>query len=49
MYSGFCTKYKIKAHSVQKIVANENIKIRVDTRVQITIKVNANQGQFCSS
>ncbi|KAI5169962.1 hypothetical protein PAEPH01_1130 [Pancytospora epiphaga] len=43
IHSGLCTKYGVKAHprmrshSVQEIVANEN----VDTRVRTAIKVDA--------
>ncbi|KAI5173473.1 hypothetical protein PAEPH01_2009 [Pancytospora epiphaga] len=48
LHLNFCTKYRIKAHSsmrsylVQEIIANENVKIQVDTRVQTAIKVDAN-------
>ncbi len=44
-----CTKYGLKAfprmrsHSVQEIVANENVEIRVDTRVRTGIKIDANR------
>ncbi|KAI5169267.1 hypothetical protein PAEPH01_0573 [Pancytospora epiphaga] len=47
--SGLCTKYGIKtcprtrSHSVQEIVANKNVEIRIDTRVRIAIKVDANR------
>ncbi|KAI5169470.1 hypothetical protein PAEPH01_0742 [Pancytospora epiphaga] len=49
MHLSLCTKYEIKAHtrmrshSVQEIVANENVEIRVDTRVRTVIKVDANR------
>ncbi|KAI5171263.1 hypothetical protein PAEPH01_1606 [Pancytospora epiphaga] len=42
------TKYEIKthtcvrSHSAQEIVANENVQIRVDTRLWMAIKVDAN-------
>ncbi|KAI5169672.1 hypothetical protein PAEPH01_0905 [Pancytospora epiphaga] len=48
IHLSLCTKYEIKAHthmrshSVQEIVANKNVKIRVDTRVRTAIKVDAN-------
>ena len=44
-----CTTYGIKAcsrmrsHSVQEIVANENVEIRVDTRIRTGIKISANR------
>ena len=49
IHLGLCTKYGLKAfprmrsHSVQEIVANENVEIRVDTRVQTGIKISANR------
>ncbi|KAI5170395.1 hypothetical protein PAEPH01_1394 [Pancytospora epiphaga] len=33
----------MSSHSVQEIVTNANIEIRVDIRVRIAIKVNANR------
>lgn len=41
----FCTKYGLKAftrmgnHLVQKIVANKNVKIKIDTKVRTSIKI----------
>ncbi|KAI5169506.1 hypothetical protein PAEPH01_0776 [Pancytospora epiphaga] len=49
IHLSLCTKYGIKAHmrvrshSVQGIVANENVEIRANTRVRTAIKVNANR------
>ena len=49
IHLSLCTKYGIKAHprmrnhSVQEIVANENVEIRVDTRVRTAIKIDANR------
>ena len=49
IHLGLCTKYGLKAfprmrnHSVQEIVANENVEIRVDTRVRTGIKIDANR------
>ena len=33
----------MRSHSVQEIVANENVEIRVDTRVRTGIKIGANR------
>jgi hypothetical protein len=44
-----CIKYGLKPsprmrnHSVQEIVANENVEIRIDTRVRTGIKIEANR------
>ena len=49
IHLGLCRKYGPKAfprmrnHSVQEIVANENVEIRVDTRVRTSIKIDANR------
>jgi hypothetical protein len=49
IHLGLCTKYGIKAlprlrnYSVQEIVSNENVEIRVDTRVRTGIKIDANR------
>ena len=49
IHLGLCAKYGIRAfprmrnHSVQEIVANENAEIRVDTRVRTAIKIDANR------
>lgn len=33
----------MRNHSVQEIVANENVEIRVDTRMRTSIKIEANR------
>ena len=49
IHLGLCKKYnlksspKIRSHSVQEILANENAEIRVDTRVNTGIKIDANR------
>ncbi|KAI4292954.1 hypothetical protein PAPHI01_2228 [Pancytospora philotis] len=49
IHLSLCRKYGIKAlprmrsHSVQEIVSNENVEIRVDTRVRTGIKIDANR------
>jgi hypothetical protein len=34
---------KLRSHSVQEVVANENIEIRVDTRIKTDIKIQHNR------
>ena len=44
-----CNKYglkssrKLRSHSVQEVVANENVEIRVDTRIKTDIKIQHNR------
>ena len=33
----------MRSHSVQEIISNENVEIRVDTRVRTSIKIDANR------
>ncbi|KAI5169908.1 hypothetical protein PAEPH01_1087 [Pancytospora epiphaga] len=37
---------RMRSHSVQKIVANENVEIRVDARIRTAIKVDANRSDI---
>ncbi|KAI5169742.1 hypothetical protein PAEPH01_0961 [Pancytospora epiphaga] len=39
---GIKTRPRVRSHSAQGIVANENVEIRVDIRVRTAIKVDAN-------
>ncbi|KAM0677311.1 hypothetical protein BDAP_002174 [Binucleata daphniae] len=45
IHLALCNKYKIKrskklrSHSVQEVIANENAEIRVDTRIKTDIKI----------
>ncbi|KAI5170358.1 hypothetical protein PAEPH01_1365 [Pancytospora epiphaga] len=49
IHLSLCAKYGVKAHthmrshSVQEIVTNENVEIRVDTQVRTVIKVDMNR------
>ncbi|KAM0677691.1 hypothetical protein BDAP_001591 [Binucleata daphniae] len=49
IHSTLCNKYSIKrskklrTHSVQEIIANENAEIRVDTRIKTDIKIKNNK------
>ncbi|KAI5168451.1 hypothetical protein PAEPH01_0143 [Pancytospora epiphaga] len=49
IHLGLCLKYGLKAlprmrlHSIQEIVTNENCEIRVDMRVPTGIKIQANR------
>ena len=44
IHLGLCKKYGVKAssrmrdHSVQEVIANENVEIRVDTRIRTSLK-----------
>ena len=44
-----CNKYgiknskKLRSHSVQEVIANENVEIRVDTRIKTDIKIQHNR------
>ena len=44
-----CNKYglknskKLRSHSVQEVVANENVEIRADTRIETDIKIQHNR------
>jgi len=44
-----CNKYglksskKLRSHSVQEVVANENVEIRVDTRIKTDVKIQNNR------
>ena len=49
IYLSLCNKYclksskKLRSHSVQEVVANENVEIRVDTRIKTDIKIQHNR------
>ena len=48
IHLSLCNKYglksskKLRSHSVQEVVANENVEIRVDTRIKTDIKIQHN-------
>ena len=49
IHLSLCNKYglksskKLRSHSVQEVVANENVEIRVDTRIKTDIKIQHNR------
>jgi hypothetical protein len=46
IYLSLCNKYglkKLKSHSVQEVVASENVEIRVDSRIKTDIKIQHNR------
>ena len=49
MHLSLCNKYglksskKLRSHSVQEVVANENVEIRVDTRIKTDIMIQHNR------
>ena len=40
---GITRRKKLRSHSVQEVVSNQNVEIRVDTRVQTSVKIQANK------
>lgn len=49
IHLSLCNKYglkssrKLRSHSVQEVVANENVEIRVDTRIKTDVKIQHNR------
>jgi hypothetical protein len=49
IHVSLCNKYglrksrKLRSHTVQEVVANENVEIRVDTRIKTDIKIQHNR------
>ena len=43
---GITRRKKLRNHSVQEVVSNNNVEIRVDTRVQTSVKIQANKPDF---
>ena len=43
---GIKTSKKLKSYTVQEVLANENVKIRVDTRIKTNVKIQDNRPDF---
>ena len=52
IHLSLCNKYglkkskKLRSHSVQEVVANENVEIRVDTRIKTDVKIQHNRPEL---
>jgi hypothetical protein len=51
IHLSLCNKYglkKLRSHSVQKVVANDNVEVRVNTRIKTDIKIQDNKPDYLS-